>query len=173
MNKNINERWLAWLAGIIDGEGCICIWEKVDTYKPRYSMFIHRRRPCEGKSKRRVGYQAKITITNTDIRMVEKVRKIVGCGKISCREGKGKWKTQYEFNIGRSEQVRDVLEAVYPWLVIKQSQAVTVLKFLATGVGSGKRISDENKELRAYFHRTLKEIKQNGDNQHMKSVYGM
>lgn len=143
MNKNVNTYWLAWLGGVIDGEGCIGIYESSKGH-----------------------YTAKLSIGNTDVRLVAKVRDIMGHGAIYHYDRNPPNKPIHTINVGKRSELRDVLEAVYPWLVIKSLQAFFALEFLKTvrrpGHSPGDELSDADKEIREYCYKSVKELNKRG-----------
>ena len=98
---------LAWAAGIIDGEGCIG---------------LHLVTTNTGKC-----YVLRITVVNTDIRMLEELKRIFGIGSIAARgRGKPHWKDQWYWLVC-SKKAEEVLREVEPYLVSKRDQAEIAL----------------------------------------------
>jgi hypothetical protein len=95
---------LIYLAGFIDGEGCIRI---------------------QRHQKNFVSLTVEIVNTNEQIiRLIAKWFK----GNVRCREGKGNWKNVWVFyNSGKNAAI--LLEAVYPYLLIKKEQVYIGLEF--------------------------------------------
>lgn len=95
--------WLAWAAGIIDGEGCIRLV----------------------KSKRRTGFSwaVKVGVWNTDIRMLDRLRQLFG-GCVTQRESgyKGNRRPAWEWVVTH-KKAAEVLSDVMPWLTVKCEQA--------------------------------------------------
>jgi hypothetical protein len=105
-----NELDRVWLAAMIDAEGCV---------------YIHRRR--EGQSNGQ-GYVRKadsfgsgLEVANTSLRVVERCSEITGRGSIS-RQDKDRRQPLYRWCL-RTNECRDVLREVYPYLVAKQHEA--------------------------------------------------
>lgn len=101
---------LAWLAGIIDGEGCIGLYSGGNG---------------DGKS-----HYLRLTVVNTDQPMLERAKAITGTGTIRVsRLTADKQRRQtwiWECNSGNAARV---LSSVYPFLVTKQRQAQMALEF--------------------------------------------
>ncbi len=111
--KNKDDR--IWLAAMIDAEGCI---------------FIHKRQigqsNGQGYDRKSDTYSSCLEVSNTNESIVQACLDIAGCGSI-CRverESKLKKRNQplFRWNL-RSNQSREILKEVYPYLVAKKHQA--------------------------------------------------
>lgn len=126
----------AWTAGIIDGEGHVTI-----TSNKRNS-----------NNGRRESFSISLRVSNTDIRLMQKLINIWG-GKIIHRKhtnGKG-WKDCYEW-IVCSFSAYDILKQIKPYLIIKQEQADLCLelqdKIITFGASKLRLVSDIEYEAR-------------------------
>lgn len=92
---------IAYVAGLIDGEGCINFCKCRDSVYPR------------------------LFITNTNQEILELLQEKYGgdINPLSLR--KENWKQGYSWRVSWSKAV-DLLEKVYPYLIIKRRQAQTV-----------------------------------------------
>jgi hypothetical protein len=105
-----SQQW-AYLAGLIDGEGCIA------AHKPNL---------MKGKC------YAKLTMVNTDKRMLEWCVETTGIGRVTihARHLKNpKWKTVYKWWVG-ADNLRYILEGVMPYLTTKKEQAQLALDLI-------------------------------------------
>ena len=105
------EQW-AYLAGLVDGEGCISI---------QY-----------GKGRRNPTYSAKLVIAMTDYGMIEWLKNTFGCGSIwtayrSKSSARPNWKDIHYWQLG-SLAALDILRGVYPYLLLKREQAEAAIK---------------------------------------------
>ena len=115
---------LHWLGGIIDGEGCIAL------VKTRTSGG-------------RTGFQPRLTIGNTDVRILERIVNILGQGRINKRKERLGWQTFYTIDLtnngmaillpkltltSKTEQAELVLEAI---ILLREHNAVTGQPHLA------------------------------------------
>jgi hypothetical protein len=122
---NITEQDKIWLACFIDCEGSISL-AKSGKLKGNPS------RPSDG----RVRYCMKISIANTDIRMIKKAEKILGNLPSINRADMGnkkknpKHKVCYRLIIGRNGTASEMLEAVLPYLIIKKEIARRCLEWM-------------------------------------------
>jgi len=93
----------AYLAGIIDGEGCISIHKQLGTrqLRKRHILYIH--------------------IANTDEKLMQYLLNKVG-GNVSRRQVKKKWKISRVWRIG-DNKAKELLKQVYPYLILKRKQA--------------------------------------------------
>ena len=139
-----DQQWFAWAAGIIDGEGCI---------------YLRRKR-----GKRCDWWELFVEVTNTDIKMLNKLRGIFG-GCIS-RHHRARhevaahphWKTAWRWKTTRI-QAEHVIQLVYPWLVTKRDQAdVALLSRKYRGRGGRGYVLPDGDALRWCYER-LRELK--------------
>jgi hypothetical protein len=94
---------LAYLAGIIDGEGTI-------------GLYWH---------KARDSYRVKIYVVNTCKNLIDWLGSVFG-GYVYERKH-NQWKTRYEWHLG--EDSMDLLESLIPYLKVKKGQANVILEF--------------------------------------------
>ena len=107
--QEVNTHWLAWAAGIIDGEGCI-----------RLARNKRKDRPNDT-------FTAMVFVVNTDIRMLLKLREILGGDVVSRPAPRNpNHKPQWRWQVFSGKSLF-VLEQVLPWLVAKKEQAELVL----------------------------------------------
>jgi len=106
--RKFNKWEAAWLAGVIDGEGSIGIYDY-------------------GKEGRRILIQ----LSNTDKKFIEEARRIIGCGSQIIRtrwhkSHKGR-KQMYSFSLKGSGRCYWVLKQIIPFLIIKRSKAFKII----------------------------------------------
>ena len=134
-NQHTNLIGLAYLAGIIDGEGCITI----------------ERNGKRRKSTGRLGLQPSITVTNTDCNLIahcEQIFASIGAQAYIKSSIAGKRnKRCYWLVCKGQEKVRTALKALLPYLVAKRGQAQLTMKFIESrttdGHPKGKGYSDD------------------------------
>jgi len=102
----------AWLAALVDGEGCVGIWRE--------------RRP---KNRSGFRYYAALEVVNTCRALIDAVSALLG-GNTWVKDGrlKPKHKVVYVARIRRSV-VGEVLRRIVPFLIVKPRQAEKVLEF--------------------------------------------
>lgn len=125
---------LAWLAGIVDGEGSILITK--NGHKGNY----HGHNMC-----------VQFHITNTCGNIISKSQEIINSLGINCRlctQDKGalnkSWKTAFRIDISKFSQLRILLAALLPYLVSKKGQAEIVLRFIDQRLAKGKTFYDKD-----------------------------
>lgn len=107
---------LAWLAGIIDGEGSLNVDLKM----------AHNNKPY---------LQVKVRIANTDLRMVQKIARIyldlnvVFFYNINYKK-KATWKNQMNIVVSSQGSCRKILEATLPYLANKQDSGKVMLEII-------------------------------------------
>lgn len=120
---------LAYLAGIIDGEGTINI-----TYL-----------------KARNEYRLRISVVNTNVRLIDWLSSNFGGLAYQAKRHQVKnptWKDKWEWIYIPSRDRLDLLNALLPFMVIKDEQLKVALKYLATTSTSGIRLTNEAKNIR-------------------------
>ena len=116
---------LAYLASIMDGEGCILI--RKQKYKGMHFGFY---------------YQLVISISNTNEWLVNWVKFTFG-GTIYAHRKPFGYKTVYQWS-ARANKAKILLEAIFPYLRIKRPQAEVALLFQSTRQhNSGGKIKSE------------------------------
>lgn len=115
---------IAWLAGIVDGEGCFSV-----------------KRPIKRKSGRRAGaktgYQLWLVICNTSKAMVDRVVAILATAGVRHqpvrRVWKGKKATRWQFwiHVARKHDLLRITEILPPHLTAKKTEAEIVHWFLS------------------------------------------
>jgi hypothetical protein len=136
-----NKNFLIYLAGFVDGEGCIGVNRRKrniwDTYDPYLS------------------------ITNTDLSVLEYIKKNTMVGSIrenmSIRPGRFGRKRVYGYWLS-NRNARMVIKAIYPYLIVKKEQAKLVIDMPKRG-GSFNLETEKyrkNKQIETYLK--LKEL---------------
>ena len=129
---------LAWLAGIVDGEGSITM----------------------GVCNKRSAFTPRVTIANSDIRMVIKIVELalsLGCNVYVNKKGlshmakRDVWAVQ----INKFDSVVKFLEAVIPYMITKKEIAIAMVKFLKLRItklhiscnNEGRKYTDDEIEI--------------------------
>lgn len=118
-----NSEELAWLAGFVDGEGCINI--------NRRNM---KKRP--GSDVRTLMLQPSFQVGNTNVDTMEYIYKLlhdlgVGAWMRQTKVAKPKkWKPLLTIQVVGQKRVKKLLEVLSPFLRTKRPQAENVLKFI-------------------------------------------
>lgn len=108
-----------WLACAIDGEGWIGL-----TRNPGNKQ-----------------YRTRIELANTNLQFTQRAYEITGKGSISIdRERKiiRGWNPVYMWRIGKMSDCLEILNEIYPYLIIKKEKAQRVLLFLKFRQQKGK-----------------------------------
>ena len=127
----------AYIAGIIDGEGCI------DLFKRKSAKYV-------------AGYQLapRITVTNTDICLLEYIKDFTNLGTISTyeRPNKPHWKRAHLWQLYGSDNIKFFLESLLPYLRVKKQQACLLISFVSKTSKHHQGLSDdERKEQQIIF----------------------
>lgn len=130
---------LAYIAGIIDGEGCVGIHKCPD--KRGYSR-LHYLYLC---------------ISNNNPIVIDYFQSKLG-GNITKRKSHPEWNPNYKWFI-RSGKAEEVLSIVLPFLLIKKEQAKVGIEFSKIKSSTqGKRLSVEEWNLREEYYLKIKEL---------------
>ena len=106
----MNKKELAYLAGIVDGEGTI----SVTSDKASGCLFA-----------------TYLSIANTSCKLLETIKKWVGAGCIQPKKGaKVYYKTCYVYTL-RGDTLRKLLPELVPFLVVKKEQAKLLIKLMS------------------------------------------
>ena len=127
----------SWLAGIIDGEGSVGIYDY-------------------GREGRRILIQ----MGNTDQKLVARLREIIGCGSTVYRTNihvshKGR-KPIYQYCLKGSNRCYWVLKQVFPFLITKKDKVFNIIKEIEEKPFG--RWANATKEARKKASDTMKEI---------------
>ena len=109
----------AYLAGLIDGEGCI-------------KLYPHIKPPCQ------------ITIANNNKKVLDWVKDKLECGNVYIHKlpPERKHNTQYQWRVASREQIQKILTKIRPYLIIKTDQAEKMLGYIHQNPYRGYRISE-------------------------------
>ena len=110
----MNKLEKAWLAGFIDGEGCLTILKSTR----------------RGKHKDYVDYRPMIVISNTSLRVLNYIQCICGYGSIYQREHIfPNAKLQHSLHIFRKQEILKLCRQLAPYLYLKQKHAKIIIDF--------------------------------------------
>lgn len=117
--KLLSETQKAYLAGLIDGEGCLSITKKRDTKGMRYGYCF---RPV-------------LHVANTHPGVLQEVQKWTGLGRVRrFDEARLNRKARYQWMVW-SNQAAQIVSAVAPYLIIKKKKAPVFLRFVKITTG--------------------------------------
>jgi hypothetical protein len=107
------EHRLSWLGGVIDGEGMVTAIKRSSLTRNQY------------------GFAPRISVVNTDLRMIDEVKAIFDEVGISYhgqeKAGKGTWKTKHEVLVEGFKRCSEALPILIPYLVAKKEKARRLL----------------------------------------------
>ena len=134
----------AYLAGLIDGEGSLALVHRKGGDRTRPDNVY----PYRSDN----SYQCYVTISNTDLKMIDWVRYTFnGCVYFS-REREGNRKRQYTVSWQASDMVKWILSNCLPYMLTKYDVAESILHFL--------EVPQWEKELRKFRFKEFKEMKE-------------
>lgn len=141
----IPESNLAYLAGIIDGEGCIRIAKRVKRSEEKWGY-----------------YELSLVVTNTDARLIKWIESTFGGSVTPLARRKSHHKDLYEWVVS-SRAAGSILSAVEKFMIVKKEQAQLALRFREninnTRTHPGQSLSPNVLEFRANCCEEMKRLK--------------
>ncbi len=138
---------LAYLAGIIDGEGSLMLWKSnIDP-------------------KRRGQFNLRVNVSSTDKCLVEWLYANFG-GRFSemnspSRKAHSNWKQQYIWEVNRPEMLQ-FLTDIYEFLVIKKERCQVAIEFRKTFSKRERNLTEENFNIRFKLYEKMKHLNSRG-----------
>jgi len=127
-----------YVAGIIDGEGSVLISKDHPDTKPCYT--------------------AKAIVTNTNLELIDSLMETFGGRKVVTHAGTFATKEVYQWRLCDKPSVKECLEIVLPWLLIKRAKAELVLEYLGQLTDYARRpIPLGELALRERYYQAVKE----------------
>jgi|SRR3989344_7422246 len=154
MLAHLSETDKAWLAGFIDGEGYIGI--------------VRSRKRKTRQSSDTWRYHPWVIVTSTDVKVLEDIQLVVSTQKRASLSRTAGQKAAYQIKITKFNDLVQFLEAVLPYLRLKQKQAKLLIEFckyresvkIVTGRGSRGETSFGEIEENIYLQ--LRELNKRG-----------
>jgi hypothetical protein len=144
MFKKMSETEKAYLAGFVDGEGCICITKHYNKKRTRSPI-----------------YHLDLSISSTNLEIVEYIANMTGAGSIhiGVKENEDH-RAGYIWVVGCNKAI-DVLNEIYPYLRIKKTQAEIAFLFQKTMSASNRRrgVPKAIMEQREAYYLTISSLK--------------
>lgn len=109
---------IAYLAGLFDGEGTICIQKDL---RPTAKS--------NGKNWNPI-YNVTFRIGMIDEKSIRSFRSFFGVGYIDCEKSYHKFRPMWRYSIRAKDQVDLVISQIRPWLRLKRPQADLAIRFL-------------------------------------------
>jgi hypothetical protein len=107
----LEEKSKTWLACAIDAEG---------------GIYLYHRKKKNGTWD---GYQNQIAITNTNLDFLKHAQKLMK-GRIRPIHKKDKRRSCFQLRICSQSEIINILEQILPYLIVKKTKALKMLKFL-------------------------------------------
>ncbi len=137
----MTDKELRYVAGIVDGEGCI-----------RISLHYNRSgNEC---------YSLLLSVHMCCKAVLERLQELIGYGHIHHTRAKNKnWRDSYRWEL-RGKRAYNLLSQVWPILVEKKEQALLAIEFQTVfPQRQGKIVTDEINLLRKVYQQRLQELK--------------
>lgn len=144
---------LAYFAGILDGEGHISV----------------ELQSANGENRLKDYYSLRMIIANTNLEVIEWVVKNFGAAFRKDKKHPGNKQVYRATFLGRG--IFDILDACYPYLIVKKPHADLVFKFRATIGKTGWRIPEDVREYRKQLYLEAKRMNKKGDHSELPPCY--
>jgi LAGLIDADG endonuclease len=142
MSAEITEVEKAYLAGLVDGEGCIAINRSADS---RY---------VEG-----FAYYPRVTVAMCDREPLEYYKVLTGFGALNSKPSYKKgWTPIHQWTVS-TRQAEKLLKMIYPYLKIKREQAQIFLLFYSLLNSKRTHITDEQRGMKVIYYLALQAAK--------------
>jgi hypothetical protein len=142
--NNLTETEKAYLAGLIDGEGCITIIKS----KP-------------ARKAKNPSYSLQVFINITDERVIRYCKEVTGVGSISfllVTKRKPTWKNIWTWCL-RKQDTYDFLVQILPYLIIKKRQAELAVEYAEGDVSGINSVTEEVLLRRDHYYQIIKDLK--------------
>jgi hypothetical protein len=144
----VDSHWLAWAAGIVDGEGAIII-SRVRTKKIGQIQFYFR-----------------MEVQCTCAEAIHRLGNMFGGAVNFKKRANPRWSPYWRWTITGPSAIK-VIELIKPWLVIKAPHAELILEFWRICFPDGRRrerkkLTEEELFLRAQFHKEMSNLQIQG-----------
>lgn len=142
---NLTDKQIGYIAGIIDGEGTICLSK------------------CVWKHRNEAYFRPFIKIANTNLEMLIAVQKMVGCGAVVLESVKtDKWRACYTIRFS-ANMIRKFLPEITDSLIIKKQQALLLNDFLKfSNRSNGRNYKSLNRDKYNFYYQEIKRLNTRG-----------
>ena len=149
--KKLTKTKAAYIAGLIDGEGCISVSKTVTNTAAK---------GC----KRGASYRSFVSVAMTNIKVLEWLQKSVAAGKIrNVNTSEAKNHKEAWAWILWSIQASDLLKQILPYMIVKKCHAQNLIRFQARMRQPGsKGLSDKEWEFREMCYAESKILNKRG-----------
>ncbi len=125
INK-LSETEKAYIAGMIDADGCVGIAKN----KGRWVRFEY-------------NFNVRVVVANSNLELIFKLRDIIGAGTSAVRESKNpKWRAVHHYQI-TGLKAQALLKEVVPYMIVKRERSKELLKFPFPPNKKGKMVGGD------------------------------
>lgn len=139
------DKKIIWVAGLVDGEGCI---------------FIKRDKPTRNSKHKSEIFTLGLKVTMTHKKTIYRLKEIFKRGHITIPKKLEGTKQPYSWTV-RSNQAAYVLNLIYPFLITKKQEAFKALEFstLESDRRGQKRVPEDSLSVKREYYWKLRELK--------------
>lgn len=139
--KILTEVQAAYLAGIIDGEGCVFIQINEGVLRKNYSL--------------------QCIVASTNFELLYWILETTGVGSIHKRHSRPGNLQGWNY-VSTTLNAKSILESVLPYLIVKKEQAILGIELQKLCTSAGLRATSEQMERKAYLAQRIKDLKRVG-----------
>jgi len=134
----------AYIAGLLDGEGYVGVTRKINTHYTSYAVHV--------------------TITMTNLKVINWLKDITGIGRIHNVIKSKNHKQKYSWYL-RVDEIKEFLNSIKDYLIVKRLQASLLLEFLSTlrKVNQYNMLTVEEKIEKELIYEELRKLNKKGD----------
>jgi len=116
----------SYIAGILDGEGCIGV------YKRKSKSSTHE-----------YDFGVRVIITNSNLDLIKWIKEVtgVGCAWVDKKPDVERWNLIHRYQITGTE-AKNLIEQIYPYLIVKKTKADVALSFPTYKKGKRRTIGE-------------------------------
>lgn len=146
MQDNQREE-LAYLAGLFDGEGTICIQKD--------------NRPIAKDNGRNWNpiYNVTFRVGMTDKRAIEGFKEFFKVGYVDCEKSYHRYRPMWRYSIRAKDDVKGVIKTIYPFLRVKANQALLALEYFEECPSQrGRYLTPEILEKKEWYYQQMRKL---------------
>lgn len=132
--ESLQETDWAWLAGFIDGEGCLGIRRQLH-HTTRRNIY----RVRAGARDEWVNYSARVSVHNTHVPAMERAAPMMGGTLVRRRTQPSNHHAMYSIEVSARRTLQELMPRIVPYMIVKRELAVLILEFAGLPRGSGAR----------------------------------
>ena len=137
-----------YLAGFVDGEGCLTLTYLADRH----------------------AYRAYVSVSNTDETIIRKIRDYLNCGHVVRLPRHGNHRDAWQWTLMSKKHIVPLLERLIPKLYVKKQQAMLVMEFFRSSTPQGHHLTGDERAVKTALLTTMRALNQRGQSSRHSNV---